>query len=106
MDAMRKVERYKDIIESILGRSLNDSRHREDVAGRMCIAYQLIQDGYSTIEAGRQIGRDHATVLHYRKSMENCKAFPKAYRYECDLWEQFQSMLNQNENNNENEIYG
>ena len=92
---MRQAEKYKSIIESILGRELNNSRKREDVAGRMCIAYQLIQDGYSTNEAGKQIGRDHATVLHYKKCMETCKTYPKAFRYECDMWEEFQNMLNQ-----------
>lgn len=90
-----KAQEYKSIIESILGRELNGGRCREDVAGRMCITYQLIQDGYSTVEAGRQVGRDHATVLHYKKCMENCKAFPKVYRYECNLWAEFQSKLNQ-----------
>ena len=92
---MNQAENYRNIIESILGRALNDSRSREDVAGRMCIAYQLIQDGYSTTEAGKKIGRDHATVLHYKKCMENCKTYPKAYRTECDMWESFQNMLNQ-----------
>lgn len=92
---MNKAEQYKSIIESILGRSLNESRCREDVAGRMCIAYQLMQDGYSTSFVGKMVGRDHATILHYRKCMENCKTFPKAYRYECDMWEEFQKMLNQ-----------
>lgn len=92
---MSRFERYKECIEAILGRSLNNSRSREDVAGRMCIAYQLMQDGYSTTEAGKQVGRDHATVLHYRQCMENCKAYPKAYRIERDMWDEFQNMLNQ-----------
>lgn len=101
---MNRAEQYKGIIETILGRTLNDSRKREDVAGRMCIAYQLMQDGYSTIIVGKMVGRDHATVLHYRKCMENCKTYPKAYRYECDMWREFQDMLNQKDNDNGTEV--
>lgn len=92
---MKQAEEYKRIIEEILGRSLGNSRGREDVAGRMCIAFQLIQDGFTTTMVGKMIGRDHATVLHYKKCMSNCKAFPKAYHYECYMWDEFQKMLNQ-----------
>ena len=45
---MSRAETYKSYIEQILGRSLNNSRKREDVAGRMIIAYQLRADGYET----------------------------------------------------------
>ena len=91
---MSRLERYKGYIEAILGRSLNDSRKREDVAGRMCIAYQLRADGYSTNEIGKLVGRDHATILYLCKQMEVCIKYPNSYRSESDMWEEFQSMLN------------
>ena len=93
---MSRVEIYKGFIEAILGRSLNNSRKREDVAGRMCIAYQLRTDGYSTSEIGKMVGRDHATILYLCKQMEVCIAYPTSYRSEYDMWEEFHNMLNLN----------
>lgn len=98
---MSRVETYKGYIESILGRSLNNSRKREDVAGRMCIAYQLRVDGFSTGEIGKMVGRNHATVLYLCKQMQCCIAYPNSYRSEHDMWEAFQNMLNLNTINNE-----
>ena len=94
MDTMSRAETYKSYIEQILGRSLNNSRKREDVAGRMIIAYQLRADGYSTNEIGKLVGRNHATILYLCKQMEVCIAYPTSYRSESDMWQEFQSMLN------------
>lgn len=91
---MSRVEHYKEVIESVLGRPIQNGRKRDDVAARMCIAYQLHSDGYTSGQVGKMIGRDHATVLHMIKQMDACKAFPRSFRRECDLWEEFQSMLN------------
>lgn len=98
---MSRAETYRDYIEKILGRSLNNSRSREDVAGRMIIAYQLRADGYSTMEIGRMVGRNHATILYLCKQMQSCIAYPNSYRSEHDMWEEFQNMLNLNTINNE-----
>lgn len=92
---MKPAENYIKIIEGIIGRKLNEkSRSREDVAGRMCVAIQLMRDGFSTPEVGKMIKRDHATVLHYKKCMEKCKAFPRSFRYECYILDEFEKQLN------------
>ena len=92
---MNRIKEYKGIIEAILGREIADGRKREDVAARMCIAYQLHTDGYTSGQVGKMIGRDHATVLHMIKMMDACRTYPKSNRIECDMWEEFQSKLNQ-----------
>ena len=94
---MSRVDYYREVIESILGRPIENTRSRDDVAARMCLAYQLHADGYTSGQVGKMIGRDHATVLHMIKMMEACKAYPRAYRRECDLWEEFEELLNNND---------
>ena len=94
---MNRIEHYRAVIESILGKPIGNSRKRDDVAARMCLAYQLHADGYTSGQIGKMLGRDHATVLHMIKMMEACKAYPRAYRRECDLWEEFEELLNYND---------
>lgn len=91
---MSKVEQYKEAVESIMGERLDmKSREPRFVAGRMCIAYQLLNEGNGISAVGRAIGKDHATICHIRKQMEMILQLPKVYRDESALWERFKERI-------------
>ena len=58
------------------------------------VAYEMMQEGFTLAEIGRQIGRDHSTIIHYRHKMENALSLPQAYKDIIPVWEEFQKRLN------------
>ena len=66
------------------------SRESKFVWARTMVAYQLTQEGFSLTETGRMIGKNHATIIHMRKKMEDALAYHYAYKDIVDIWKQFQ----------------
>ena len=69
------------------------SREPMDVWARTMIAYQMLIEGYSTGEIGRQMMKDHSTIIYLRKKMEDVFAIPQAYRDIIDIWNNFQNRI-------------
>lgn len=80
--ANERYEFLKSIVEDVLDHKIDNSRHRLNVTGRMYIAYIMQQDGYSTAVIGKQMKRDHATVLHLLKQMNDMLSVPNFYKKE------------------------
>lgn len=72
---------------------LTDSRMRELVIGRMLIVYQMRQEGYTLHTIGRHMMRDHSSVYHLEKKMEDVLKYPKLFPSELQLWNKFQDIL-------------
>lgn len=46
---------------------LSPSRRWTDVAARRAVMRRLVADGFSTLQIGAWMGRDHSTVVHHTK---------------------------------------
>lgn len=54
------------------------TRKREVVDLRVIYAQILLKNtNYTTIETGKYIGKDHATIIHYRKQFNNLITYPE-----------------------------
>jgi len=63
------------------------------VWARAMVAYQLSKEGFSTIESGLMMGKNHATIIHLRNKMQDAFDYPHAYMDIIELWQKFQNKL-------------
>lgn len=81
-------------MEQILGEPVKfDSRVTRFVWARTMVAYQLTREGYTLVETGRLMQKDHATIIHMRKKMQDALSFEYAYKDIVDIWKQFQKLI-------------
>lgn len=57
---------------------LGGRRHRNLVAARMCVAYELREKGYTLQQIGRWLKRDHSTVLYGIRKVDRMLSQAKA----------------------------
>lgn len=69
------------------------SRIPSHVWARTMVAYQMIKEGYSTLEIGRQMMKDHSTVTHMKVKMQDALSLPKAYGDIIEIWNKFQKRI-------------
>ena len=69
------------------------SRERVYVVARAMIAKVLIAEGCTTIEVGAMLGRNHATISHYKDLLDNFLTSP-GYNAERELWTKFTNQIN------------
>ena len=69
------------------------SRDTDQVWARTMVAYQMIKEGYSTTEIGHQMMKEHSTIIHMRKKMEDVFYLPHAYRDILEIWNKFQTQI-------------
>ena len=69
------------------------SRRAEFVWARSILAYQLVKEGMNASEAGRFLGKDHATIIYMRRSVEDALMYPKQYSDVIYIWKQFQKKI-------------
>ena len=69
------------------------SRDPMMVWARAMVAYQMIQEGYSTGEIGRQMMKDHSTIIYLRKKVQNAFDIPRAYQDILAIWNDFQKRI-------------
>lgn len=78
----------------IYGRAISlTSRDSWDVWARTMVAYQMGLEGYTLAEIGRQLLKDHSTIIHLRKKMQDALDLPQAYRDIIPIWETFQKRI-------------
>lgn len=88
-----------EVMEGILGERLPvKCRDTKYVWARSMIAYQLMQEGFTSSKAGRVLEKDHATVLHMVIKMKEALQFPQMYWDIMPLWNEFQNKLNDETN--------
>lgn len=81
-------------MERILGREVSIfGRKPDDVWARTMVAYEMLLEGYSTGETGKQLFRDHSTIIHLKRKMEDALSVPMAYRDIIQIWEEFKNTI-------------
>lgn len=63
------------------------------VWARTMVVYQMSMEGYTTIEIGDQMGKNHSSIIHMRNKMQDALSLPKAYGDIIDIWKQFQNKI-------------
>lgn len=69
------------------------SREAGEVWARTMVAYQMCKEGYSTAEVGRQMEKNHATIIHLRNKMRDVFALPQMYGDILEIWDKFQKQI-------------
>ena len=69
------------------------SRNPLDVWARTMVAYQMILEGYTCSEVGRQLMKDHSTITHLKKKMMDALSVPMAYQDIIPIWNEFQKRV-------------
>lgn len=69
------------------------NRNASDVWARTMVAFQMLKEGYETTEVGRQMEKDHSTVIYMRKKMQDVFSLPQAYRDILEIWDKFQKRI-------------
>ena len=65
------------------------------VWARAMVAYQMCKEGYTTIEIGHQMMKNHSTIIHLRNKMQDVFDMPFAYRDIIETWNEFQKRIEQ-----------
>lgn len=82
-----------NLMKEIVGPIPRNSRDRLYVNARMIVAWQLRKEGYSLSYVGVAVKRDHSTVVHMTKKMQDIVEFPNAYADVIDIWKQFRNKM-------------
>ena len=89
-------ERYPvvlDAAEQATGWKLSDLRTSENTLIRLFVAHRLHNEGYSYSQIGRQMKRDHSSITHMYKRVEEMMSVPFAFKEELKLYEKFNELL-------------
>lgn len=85
------------ILENIIGEKLSfDSQRKNCAWAKTMISYQMSQEGFTTLEIGRQMSVKHSTIIHHRDTMQSVLSMPYAYKDMINIWKQFTNQI-QNE---------
>ena len=66
-------------MEGIIQERLDESRTTAQVYARVVLAAHLYERGFSVIEIGKVLDRDHSTITHYRRMYADAVRYPKSY---------------------------
>lgn len=69
------------------------SRKPIEVWARAMVAYQMLREGYTTLEVGHQILKDHSSVTHLKNKMEDALSLPQVYGDILEIWTNFQKQI-------------
>lgn len=69
------------------------SKERRFVLARTMVAYQLRSEGYTTLDAGRMMGKDHSTISYLTHKMKDALELDYAYKDIVYMWKQFQKLI-------------
>ena len=89
-------ERYAKVLraaETAVGKKLSKERGTGNTTIRCFVSYQLHQEGYSYHAIGRAMRRDHSTITHHCRVMEDMLSVPEAYKGEMAAYYIFLELL-------------
>lgn len=91
---MKRADMLIDVMNKIVGYDIKvRSRARCFSFPRFIVIWQMIQEEYTTLEIGRQMGMHHATICHARDVVQDMLSMPKAYPQEMKWYEQFKKNI-------------
>lgn len=91
-------ERYGQILsvaEQTTKMKLTDTREAGNALIRSIVAYRLVKEGYHYTEIGTAMGRNHSTISHYVRKVENMLSIPVAYKREISLFKEIERILDE-----------
>lgn len=69
---------YIGVMNKIVKRDVREpSRERRVVDARIILGYFLYREGLTNEKIGQLLGKDHSTVVHYRRLMADALSFPQ-----------------------------
>jgi DNA-binding NarL/FixJ family response regulator len=89
-------KRYRQVLsvaEQATRMKLTESREAGNALIRAIVAYRLVKEGYHYSEIGKAMGRNHSTISHYVRKVENMLSVPVSYRREICLFKEIEEML-------------
>lgn len=69
------------------------SRESCEVWARTMVAFQMCKEGYTTGEIGRQMEKDHSTIIFLRNKMRDVFSMPRMYGDILEIWDKFQKQI-------------
>lgn len=69
------------------------SREASQVWARTMVAYQMLLEGYTTVEVGEQLRKKHSSVIHMRTKMEDAISMPQFFGDVLEVWQKFQRRI-------------
>ena len=79
--------------ELAVGQPLADVRDKNNTNIRSFVSFQLHMEGYSYTDIGRMMRRDHSTVIHLVRKMEDMLSLPQAYKQEINMYNKMLELL-------------
>lgn len=92
---------YKIVTEMFGNGILSGCKQYNLVLGRRFIAYQMHNEGYSWTEISRLLKKDHSSVIHMYKMMDDIFDYPEVFYLEISHWNIFRKTLKENEQTGE-----
>lgn len=86
-----------EIAESVFDRKMRSGRDVYDVMMRRFIAYKLRKDGYTYSQISRVMGKNHSTIMHLVRQMNDYFSLPAMYKEDIKKYLKFDSMVMQDE---------
>lgn len=69
------------------------SRGRRLVNARIILSFLLYQEGFTLEKIGQLFGKDHSTITHYQRRMEDALGMPKSDPLLIDLYYNFKKAI-------------
>lgn len=77
----------RERVRVITGADIHEkSRRREVIIARVIFSNALLQSGATIILVGMEVGKDHATIDHYKKLLAKWKSMPRFFPEEIGCW--------------------
>lgn len=89
-------ERYNVVLqaaEEATGWRLSTSRTAENSTIRTFISYHMHNEGFSYESIGRVMHRNHSTITHLVRKMEDMLSLPQMYKPELDMYNKMVELL-------------
>ena len=94
---MIRCDRYNTLIgqmATLLGEEIpSRSKIARYVWARVMVAYEMTLENYPSTEIGRQMGRDHSTVIYYRNKMKDALDYPHIFPDIIEIWNEFKNTI-------------
>lgn len=91
---VERVSRYLSVMNKLIrGDVRKVSRKRDLVNGRTVLGYFMYAEGLGVEKIGKMLGKDHSTVTHYLRRMDNALSTPKSDPDLYALYKKFKSKI-------------
>lgn len=92
VDVLNEIgNKYVKAMNRIIGRNILDNRRDATLVwGRAFVIWQLFKDGFTEMQIGAMMGKDHSTIHHVKEKVKTAMKYPAAYRQEMKMWTDFQ----------------